>query len=1139
MRYSAAAMELPAGRVVQGWCVEEPLGRGAMAVVYRVRHAELGTLAALKVLDRLDPVTESRLLREGRAQASIDHPGIVSVLDFLRIDGHAALLLEYVPGSDLSALLARRALPLPEALDLFRQITLAVSAAHAAGLVHRDLKPSNVLVSETPRGLVAKVGDFGLVKLEDTDLTATHAVLGTPKYMAPEQMRAGRNVDARADLFAMGCVLYELVCGRPAFSGDDLVALYAAKNSGRYTPPEHGLPELPARVRTAIVGCLEASVGRRIPTCEALLAILDGAPWTSASADETLDVELGASWCPACGAAVPGDSCPACGADPALAQRYRLVDRLGACTWRALDLRDGRWIVIRAARGTDPEARARFDRGARLALELHHPQIARALGPAFDEHGRRWQARERIEGRSLAEGLAARRLGEAEVLEVVLALSAPLRYLAGLSPAVVHRTLLPAHVVRTDDGRLVLVDLGDARDALGDGSLLDRPETAPESWVGEATPASDVFGLGALAVTLLARRPAHELRVGERIVFEDRVAASEGTKRLLAAMTEPEPARRPTIAEVSTRAAELAEELHRPAPPTVNLPLRLGVLLVLLGFLVLSLGLGLGTASVAVLLSNPMFTPYEALSPDRILAPGSDLANRAVPDPDCGAPFARTVRVDGQATGARIPLTLVRTCDGTIVPLGDAEAGLDTVLELPGTGTLRVPWATSTCTVGTDPPRSCGAIVLDGPGAEIALTTNAPRPMKLTDVSGAPIAGARFQDPGVDRLPAFEVSSGTDGVVPFPVGFDGRGSLLVDGVIRRFFWDMPTNTLRVHPKREISDVVVVDPTGAPIGAALVACHGGRGAVDPNGTRGRTDAGGLARCDTEVDVDRWAEVSAPGFVSTTTPLLQPTIRVTLVPARTFHVGCAGLPGDECTALWSPPTCGLPDGKPAGACRFVQNSLICDCDPRADHLVQGVLGTVPLPADGDDVWFDVRGIHGSVEGVLPDGPPSYGNCEIGLVTTDGSLRTWTGADGRFSLAGVPPGFYGIKTRCTNGAVYGSEAIRVLAEGVTTVALTVEQPATGPLVATSPKPAAPAAAQAPDRTLVVWKFPKRPAGEASGACDATVAVDATGLPTDVSVTGCQAAQQEAATAALRSWRWKTATEATTEQLRVPFED
>jgi hypothetical protein len=337
-------MHLAPGDRFGSWRVEALLGRGGMAVVYRVRHAELDTVRALKVLTVPSPAVERRLLAEGRAQAALAHPHVVGVVDTLAVGGQLALLMEYVDGPDLAALLARERLALPEALVLFRQIVSGVAAAHARGLIHRDLKLSNVLVATDAQGRrVARVGDFGLVKESALDLTATHALLGTPRSMAPEQMRAARKVDARADLFSLGCVLYELCCGQPPFAGEDLVELYQAKVSGRYPP----LPELAAPVGAAIRGCLQPDPGRRIGDCETLLAVLDGAPWPETEAERTFD-ELGRDWlCPACDARIDREPCEACGASTQLCGRYQLMERLGPASWRAIDLLEGRWVSVR------------------------------------------------------------------------------------------------------------------------------------------------------------------------------------------------------------------------------------------------------------------------------------------------------------------------------------------------------------------------------------------------------------------------------------------------------------------------------------------------------------------------------------------------------------------------------------------------------------------------------------------------------------------------------------------------------------------------------------------------------------------------------------------------------------------------
>jgi serine/threonine-protein kinase len=156
--------------------------------------------------------------------------------------------------------------------------------------VHRDLKPGNVLMEDTEKGPVPKVADFGLAKVRLDDpigdpetytlwddrvpLTRSGAALGTPEYMAPEQVRDAAKVDARADLFSLGCILYELACGKQAFSGD-VVDVYKAVTDGRYVPPEELAPELPDAVVVAIHSLLSVDADARLATCDQLLTLLD------------------------------------------------------------------------------------------------------------------------------------------------------------------------------------------------------------------------------------------------------------------------------------------------------------------------------------------------------------------------------------------------------------------------------------------------------------------------------------------------------------------------------------------------------------------------------------------------------------------------------------------------------------------------------------------------------------------------------------------------------------------------------------------------------------------------------------------------------------------------------------------------
>lgn len=210
--------------VADRYVVERLLGVGGLAEVYLVRHAELGSLHALKLLTVRKRGLADRLLLEGRIQAQLRHPNIVAVTDVLRFHGEVALVLEYVHGEPLDAWLADRgALTVAQALELFAPILAAVSAAHAVGILHRDLKPSNVMLARTSGGLVPKVADFGLAKSVqegEGSGTRTGMAMGTPGYMAPEQVRDSANVDARTDVFALGAILWELIAGRRAFEDE-------------------------------------------------------------------------------------------------------------------------------------------------------------------------------------------------------------------------------------------------------------------------------------------------------------------------------------------------------------------------------------------------------------------------------------------------------------------------------------------------------------------------------------------------------------------------------------------------------------------------------------------------------------------------------------------------------------------------------------------------------------------------------------------------------------------------------------------------------------------------------------------------------------------------------------------------------
>jgi len=218
--------------------VTAQIGEGGMGQVYRARDTKLDRDVALKILPELfahDPDRLARFEREAKTLASLNHPNIAAIYGLEETDGFRALVLELVEGPTLADRIAQGPLPLDDALPIARQIAEALEAAHDKGVIHRDLKPANVKV--TLDGKV-KVLDFGLAKLLEADAStpaltqsptlsvhATHAgvILGTAAYMSPEQAR-GKPVDRRTDIWAFGCVLFEMLTGRQTFDSGDTVS---------------------------------------------------------------------------------------------------------------------------------------------------------------------------------------------------------------------------------------------------------------------------------------------------------------------------------------------------------------------------------------------------------------------------------------------------------------------------------------------------------------------------------------------------------------------------------------------------------------------------------------------------------------------------------------------------------------------------------------------------------------------------------------------------------------------------------------------------------------------------------------------------------------------------------------------------
>ena len=207
----------------------EELGRGAMGRVYRARDPQIDRVVALKTvtLADIDPAMEGgfrqRFFREAKAAGRLSHAGIVTIFDAGEDPESKTpfIVMEYIEGTTLEVLGREKRLPRQQALELIQQVAEALDYAHRQGIIHRDIKPANIIV--TPEGR-AKITDFGIAKLQTSQLTQTGLVMGTPSYMAPEQF-SGNPVDSRADLFSLGTILYWLVTGERPFTGESLATL--------------------------------------------------------------------------------------------------------------------------------------------------------------------------------------------------------------------------------------------------------------------------------------------------------------------------------------------------------------------------------------------------------------------------------------------------------------------------------------------------------------------------------------------------------------------------------------------------------------------------------------------------------------------------------------------------------------------------------------------------------------------------------------------------------------------------------------------------------------------------------------------------------------------------------------------------
>jgi len=263
------------GRKVGNYTILAEVSRGAMGVVYKARQHELDRIVAIKVLIAGEMASEAqveRFRREARAAARLRHPAIVPIHEVGVFEGKHYYTMDFIEGRDLGSLIRERKITIRRALDVAAEVADALEYAHRQGVIHRDIKPSNIMIDNDGR---VHITDFGLAKQlgSDPEFTRTGTTIGTPAYMPPEQASGeSHRVDRRADIYSLGAVLYEMLTGRPPFSGDTMMNTLMQVLNDEPIPPKRLNPRIHRDIQTIVQKAMEKSPERRYQTMEAFAA---------------------------------------------------------------------------------------------------------------------------------------------------------------------------------------------------------------------------------------------------------------------------------------------------------------------------------------------------------------------------------------------------------------------------------------------------------------------------------------------------------------------------------------------------------------------------------------------------------------------------------------------------------------------------------------------------------------------------------------------------------------------------------------------------------------------------------------------------------------------------------------------------
>lgn len=488
------------GRTVSQYEVVARLGGGGMGVVYSAKDTKLGRLVALKFLPPQwshDDTAKQRFIREAQAASATDHPNICTIHNIESTsDGQLFIVMAYYEGQTLKQRLEAGALEIDDALEVGAQVAEGLAKAHGQGIIHRDIKPGNLIVTEHG----TKILDFGLAKFSDAQqLTVAGSTLGTVAYMSPEQSR-GEEADARSDVWALGVVLYETLTGQLPFRGAYAEAISHAIRNDPAPPLRLVRREIPTPLEKLVLRALEKDPNQRFHSARDMareLRQLQG---------RTIPLELRTRLGP-----------------------YEIAGFLGAGTraevYRGRDLRLDRPVVIKLCsglQGTDADRLTRFEQEARAAGSLNHPNIL-VIHDVGTHEGIPYLVSELLEGEPLSKRLHKGPASATKAIEYAIQIADGLA--AAHAKGIVHRSLKPADIFVTKDGRIKLLDFGFAepasqpasREALEPLAQVLRTKAAkhsgtvaylaPEQIGGQPVDhRADLFALGCMLYEMLAGR---------------------------------------------------------------------------------------------------------------------------------------------------------------------------------------------------------------------------------------------------------------------------------------------------------------------------------------------------------------------------------------------------------------------------------------------------------------------------------------------------------------------------------------------------------------------------------------------------------------------------------------------------------